>query len=150
MCLPREIFHTPRDAACGRKWLRAGQPPIIWKRSAEGTVAAGETSPAEAGRTHPGEGPNGPQPNGLGKWSWLSKSVFLLVLCSPAAGWRENAGSVAFPKARQTIYSFVSVLTSRIAGYVISMSGGAVPWEGRSAMGEPIPIAKILHSNGNI
>jgi len=38
--------------------------------------------------------------------------------------WRENAGSVAFPKARQTIYSFVSVLTSRIAGYVIRKSGG--------------------------
>ncbi|MBW2740597.1 MAG: hypothetical protein JRE64_17540 [Deltaproteobacteria bacterium] len=26
MCLPREVFHAPRDAACGRKWLRAGQP----------------------------------------------------------------------------------------------------------------------------
>ena len=41
--------------------------------------------------------------------------------------WRENAGSVAFPKARQTrcsLCSFVSVLTSRIAGYVIRMSGG--------------------------
>jgi len=29
--------------------------------------------------------------------------------------WRENAGSsVTFPKARQTRYSFASVLTSRI------------------------------------
>ena len=45
MCLPREVFHAPRDAACGRKWLRAGQPaPTAWKKSAEGTVAAGETS----------------------------------------------------------------------------------------------------------
>ena len=38
--------------------------------------------------------------------------------------WRENAGSVAFPKARQTRCSFVSVLTSRIAGYVTRTSGG--------------------------
>jgi hypothetical protein len=38
--------------------------------------------------------------------------------------WRENAGSVAFPKARQTRCSFVSVLTCRIAGYAIRMSGG--------------------------
>ena len=40
---------------------------------------------------------------------------------------RENAGSVTFPKARQTrcsLCSFVSVLTSRIAGYVIRMPGG--------------------------
>ena len=46
---------------------------------------------------------------------------------SPATDRRENAGSVAFPKARQTrcsLCSFVSVLTSRIAGYVIRMSGG--------------------------
>jgi len=36
---------VPRDAACGRKWLRAGQPVLIaWKESAEGIVAAGETS----------------------------------------------------------------------------------------------------------
>jgi hypothetical protein len=61
---------VPRDVACDRKWLRAGQPVLIaWKKSAEGIVAAGETSPAGAGRTHPGEGLNGPQPNGLGKWS---------------------------------------------------------------------------------
>ncbi|MDL1986471.1 MAG: hypothetical protein LWX08_02235 [Deltaproteobacteria bacterium] len=45
MRLPRKVFHAPRDAACGRKWLRAGQPaPTAWKKSAEGTVAAGETS----------------------------------------------------------------------------------------------------------
>lgn len=45
VCLPREVFHAPRDAACGRKWLRAGQPaPTAWTKSAEGTVAAGETS----------------------------------------------------------------------------------------------------------
>jgi hypothetical protein len=67
VCLPREVFHAPRDAACGRKWLRAGQPaPTAWKKSAEGMVAAGETSPAGAGRTHPDEGLNGAQPNGLG------------------------------------------------------------------------------------
>ena len=49
MCLPREVFHAPRDAACGRKWLRAGQPALTaWKKSAEGTVATGETSPAGA------------------------------------------------------------------------------------------------------
>ena len=35
VCLPREVFHVPRDAACGRKWLRAGQPaPTAWKKSA--------------------------------------------------------------------------------------------------------------------
>jgi len=45
VCLPREVFHVPQDAACGRKWLRAGQPVLIaWKKSAEGIVAAGETS----------------------------------------------------------------------------------------------------------
>ena len=31
---------------------------------------------------HIGQGPNGSQPNGLGKWSWLSKSMFLSVSCS--------------------------------------------------------------------
>jgi len=36
---------VPWDAACGRNWLRAGQPaPTTWKKSAEGIVAAGETS----------------------------------------------------------------------------------------------------------
>jgi len=51
----RHVF-TPGGlpCACGRKWLRAGQPaPTAWKKSAEGTVAAGETSPAGAGRTSP-------------------------------------------------------------------------------------------------
>jgi len=51
VCLPREVFHVPLKVACGRKWLRAEQPaPTVWKKSAEGTVAAG---------AHPGEGPNG-------------------------------------------------------------------------------------------
>jgi len=53
--------------AAGKKWLRAGQPALTaWKKSAEGVVAAGETSrenhggltPAKA-RTVPGQGPNG-------------------------------------------------------------------------------------------
>ena len=35
----------PLDAACGRKWLRVGQPALTaCKRSAEGIVAPGETS----------------------------------------------------------------------------------------------------------
>ena len=33
-------------------------------------------------RSHPGEGPSGAQPNGLGKWSWLSKSMFLSASCN--------------------------------------------------------------------
>ena len=74
-------------------------------------------------RTHPDEGLNGAQPNGLGKWSWLSKSVFLLVLCSPAAGGKMLVALRSLRPGRQAVL-FVSVLTSRIAGYVTRTSGG--------------------------
>ena len=47
-----------------------------WQKSAEGIVVGGNEL-REVGMSHPDEGPNGPQPNGLGKWSWLSKSMFL-------------------------------------------------------------------------
>jgi len=49
---------------------------MAWQKSAEGIVVGGNEL-REAGRPHPDEGPNGPQPDGLGKWSWLSKSMFL-------------------------------------------------------------------------
>ena len=55
--------------------------------------------------------------------------------------WYYAAGSVAFPKARQARCSFVSVLTSRIAGYVIRMSGGV---GGALSDGCPYPYGRRL------
>jgi len=68
--------------------------PIAQRESAEGIVGPAQErllrhSKAERRRngyaltvTAVLEGPNGPQPNGLGKWSWLSKSMFLSTSCS--------------------------------------------------------------------
>ncbi|MBW2647717.1 MAG: hypothetical protein JRE23_16390 [Deltaproteobacteria bacterium] len=68
VCLPREVFHAPRDVACGRKWLRAGQPaPTAWKKSAEGTVAAGETSRENHGGLTPAKARTVPGLNSTGK-----------------------------------------------------------------------------------
>ena len=40
-------------------WLGVGQPALTaWEKSAEGILAGGN-EPRRAGRTHPGEGPNG-------------------------------------------------------------------------------------------
>lgn len=62
----------PRDAACGRKWLRAGQPaPIAWEKSAEGIVAAGETSRVAHGGLTPAKARTVPGLNSTGKWLWL-------------------------------------------------------------------------------
>jgi hypothetical protein len=59
----------------------------MWQKSAEGIVVGGNEpglSKREkyTRRPHPDEGPNGARPNGLGKWSWLSKSMFLPAYCS--------------------------------------------------------------------
>jgi len=68
VCLPREVFHVPWDAACGRNWLRAGQPaPTTWKKSAEGIVAAGETSHAKRGGLTPVKARTVPGLNSTGK-----------------------------------------------------------------------------------
>jgi hypothetical protein len=78
-----------------------------------------------------------PKPNGLGKWSRISKSMFLPAYCSPA---ESGKMSVAFCliKARQAMVLSLPVLTSRTAGY-----GPVCPvvWEGRLARGVPIPIS---------
>ena len=100
-----------------------------------------EQKSSQTWRTHPDEGLNGAQPNGLGKWSWLSKSVFLPALCSPAAGGKILV-ALRSPRPGRPDYSFVSVLTSRIAGYVINVC--PVVWEGRPVRVAPIPIALLF------
>ena len=65
-CLPREIC---------RASVRTERTVMKDYRVAE--VSRGHSSPPQAD-----EGLNGPQPNGLGKWLWLSKSVFLPVSSS--------------------------------------------------------------------
>ena len=58
----------PRDAECGRKWLRAGQPaPTAWKKSAEGIVAAEETSREPHGGLTPAKARTVPGLNSTGK-----------------------------------------------------------------------------------
>ncbi|MDL2124875.1 MAG: hypothetical protein LWX51_17785 [Deltaproteobacteria bacterium] len=58
----------PGDATCGRKWLRAGQPVLIaWKKSAEGVVAAGETSRENHGGLTPAKARTVPGLNSTGK-----------------------------------------------------------------------------------
>jgi len=80
------------DGGEGCSVITTGYPVTVPRKAVaplrrSNTRARGdEQKSSQTWRTHPGEGPNGAQLNGLGKWSWLSKSVFLLVLCSPAAG----------------------------------------------------------------
>jgi len=97
MCLPREVFYAPRDAACGRKWLREGQPaPTAWKKSAEGTVAAGETSREYHGGLTPAKARTVPNRmvwvNGHGcqraysYWYYAAVAEMLVALRSPRPG----------------------------------------------------------------
>jgi hypothetical protein len=65
-CLPREICRAS----------------IRTERTVRGDYRVAEVSRGHSSPPQADEGPNGPQPNGLGKWLWLSKSVFLPVLCS--------------------------------------------------------------------
>ena len=88
-----------------------------------GHSSAGGNEIHGVGRTHPGEGLNGTTGEYLGKWSWLSKSVFLLVSCSPAAGGKILV-ALRSPRPNRIAALFGSVLTSRTAGYVTRMSGG--------------------------
>jgi len=86
-----------------QKWLRAGQPaPTAWKKSAEGTVAAGETSPAGAGWTHPDEGLFGARMvwiNGHGcqraysYWYYAAVAEMLVALRSPRPGFFSQSSS---------------------------------------------------------
>ena len=72
-CSPREIC---RDVH--QRTDRTVRGAITWQKSAEDIVVGGnEPRWNRRGWSHPDEGPNGAQPNGLGKWSWLSKSMFL-------------------------------------------------------------------------
>ena len=103
-CLPREICHVALERRVRGKLAEGSSNPtlIAWQKSAEGILGGsapnlgmnphGRTrNPPDISKesvsetldltgwnpivmTTP-EGPNGPQPNGLGKWSWVSKSV---------------------------------------------------------------------------
>ena len=83
----RQTENTHIDLKPDRGLRREQSRPTAVRKSAEGIVVGGNERglPIREKYTrwaHPDKGPNGPLPNGQGKWSRLRKSVFLSILCN--------------------------------------------------------------------